>query len=253
MPVKSFMGMAPNLPQALGSAHDCFCGAVRFLWNQRSPHAILGKHGRRTLKKTSEVRSLVPQEVRRRANHKSEVVFCEKATGVAQFRAELSAYESFNVERIAGLLAMHCLVRGRDPEDFAVLVPAERALVERLVSRARDLLEEGRAIPGPAALSRRQKEVLQSVLRNRANKEIASQLNITVRTVKFHISSLLCKFGVDNRIELAGRAAGLLRVNFPGGADAASPADTHEPLERELLRVDQRPGFARVAGRALPA
>jgi len=50
---------------------------------------------------------------------------------------------------------------------------------------------------------------------NRANKEIASELNITVRTVKFHISSLFTKFGVDNRAELARRAAGLLRVDNP--------------------------------------
>lgn len=54
-------------------------------------------------------------------------------------------------------------------------------------------------------------KILLSVIRNRANKEIASTLNITVRTVKFHISSLLNKFGVDNRVELARRAANFLK------------------------------------------
>ena len=48
------------------------------------------------------------------------------------------------------------------------------------------------------------------MIRNQANKEIASRLNITVRTVKFHISSLLNKFGVENRMELARRATGLM-------------------------------------------
>ena len=68
---------------------------------------------------------------------------------------------------------------------------------------------------GPAPLSPRQSEILRSVICNRANKEIASKLNITVRTVKFHISSLLNKFGVDNRTDLARRAAGLLRPPPP--------------------------------------
>ncbi len=143
-------------------------------------------------------------------------VFCEKSTGIAQFRAEANEDPNSTVERIAGLLAMQCLVRGHDPDDFVVLVPAEGNLVGRFLSRAKELLEEGRAVSRPTSLSPRQSEILLSVIRNRANKEIASKLNITVRTVKFHISSLLNKFGVDNRAELARRAAGFLR---PGAAD----------------------------------
>jgi DNA-binding CsgD family transcriptional regulator len=112
---------------------------------------------------------------------------------------------------MASLLAMQCLVRGSEPTDFAILVPAENTLASRLASRAKELLEEGRAIANPDSLSPRQKEILQAVICNKANKEIASKFNITVRTVKFHISSLLCKFGVENRTELARRASGFLR------------------------------------------
>ncbi len=112
---------------------------------------------------------------------------------------------------MAGLLAMQCLVRGSDPDDFEILVAAERTFSSRLQSRAKELLEEGRAVTSPSCLSPRQQEILHSVIRNQANKEIASKLNITVRTVKFHISSLLSRFGVDNRAELARRAAGFLR------------------------------------------
>lgn len=36
-----------------------------------------------------------------------------------------------------------------------------------------------------------------------ANKEIANSLNLSERTVKFHISSLLAKFCVRGRIDLA--------------------------------------------------
>jgi DNA-binding NarL/FixJ family response regulator len=53
-----------------------------------------------------------------------------------------------------------------------------------------------------ADLSRREREVLDSLLENLANKEIASRLNISERTVKFHVSNLLNKFGVRRRADL---------------------------------------------------
>lgn len=54
----------------------------------------------------------------------------------------------------------------------------------------------------PASLSRREREVLESLLQNLSNKEIASQLNISERTVKFHVSNLLQKHGVRRRADL---------------------------------------------------
>ena len=53
-----------------------------------------------------------------------------------------------------------------------------------------------------AELSRREQEVLNLLLENLANKEIASKLNISERTVKFHVSNLLGKFGVRRRADL---------------------------------------------------
>lgn len=53
-----------------------------------------------------------------------------------------------------------------------------------------------------AELSRREQEVLDSLLENLANKEIATKLNISERTVKFHVSNLLSKFGVRRRADL---------------------------------------------------
>lgn len=53
-----------------------------------------------------------------------------------------------------------------------------------------------------ANLSRREQEVLDSLLENLSNKEIASKLNIAERTVKFHVSNLLTKFGVRRRADL---------------------------------------------------
>jgi DNA-binding NarL/FixJ family response regulator len=63
---------------------------------------------------------------------------------------------------------------------------------------------QGRRLRGdaPCELSRREQEVLSSLLENLANKEVASRLNISERTVKFHVSNLLAKFGVRRRADL---------------------------------------------------
>jgi DNA-binding CsgD family transcriptional regulator len=174
----------------------------------------------------------------------SHFVFCDKTTGIAQFRAESAPDRNSTVERIAGMLAMQCLVRGHDPEDFVILVPAEEHMVGRFLSRAKELLEEGRAASKPTALSPRQSEILLSVIRNRANKEIASKLNITVRTVKFHISSLLNKFGVDNRAELARRAASFLKPDAVDDEGLAfrAPLPLNEHRHLRPMAVDSNPG-----------
>ena len=164
------------------------------------------------MKRVRAFPKLVPQRRKHEPDPPNVFVFCEKSTGAARFHAESNSDPNYIIERMAGLLAVQCLVRGSDPTDFAILVPAATTLGNRLVSRAKELLKQGREAAGPSTLSPRQKEILQSVMCNRANKEIASELNITVRTVKFHISSLFTKFGVDNRAELARRAAGLMRV-----------------------------------------
>ena len=54
----------------------------------------------------------------------------------------------------------------------------------------------------PTELSRREQEVLASLLENLANKEVAERLHISERTVKFHVSNLLAKFGVRRRADL---------------------------------------------------
>ncbi len=51
-------------------------------------------------------------------------------------------------------------------------------------------------------LSRRQQEVLDLVVAGKCNKEIASQLFVTERTAKYHVSLLMRLFGVSSRIEL---------------------------------------------------
>jgi DNA-binding NarL/FixJ family response regulator len=57
-------------------------------------------------------------------------------------------------------------------------------------------------VDSPNELSRREQEVLTGLLENLANKEVADRLHISERTVKFHVSNLLAKFGVRRRADL---------------------------------------------------
>lgn len=54
----------------------------------------------------------------------------------------------------------------------------------------------------PTSLSRREQDVLDALLQNLSNKEIASRLDIAERTVKFHVSNLLVKFRVQRRADV---------------------------------------------------
>lgn len=50
-------------------------------------------------------------------------------------------------------------------------------------------------------LTPRESEVLKLIAKGMPNREIASELYISERTVKFHVSSLLAKLGAENRTE----------------------------------------------------
>jgi DNA-binding NarL/FixJ family response regulator len=67
------------------------------------------------------------------------------------------------------------------------------------------------AATGPAApprqpiepLTTREEQVLLAVARGRTNAEIAAEMHITLSTVKTHVTSLMLKLGVRNRVEIA--------------------------------------------------
>lgn len=52
-------------------------------------------------------------------------------------------------------------------------------------------------------LTLREREVLQLIVNGLSNKEIAGKLNITLRTVKAHVSSILMKLNVNDRTQAA--------------------------------------------------
>jgi DNA-binding NarL/FixJ family response regulator len=52
-------------------------------------------------------------------------------------------------------------------------------------------------------LTRRECDVLLLICRGMANKEIARELNVTVKTVEYHVTHILGKLGARSRTEAA--------------------------------------------------
>jgi DNA-binding NarL/FixJ family response regulator len=61
------------------------------------------------------------------------------------------------------------------------------------------LLQHVREAPAP--LTRREEDVLRLVARGLSNRDIATNLFVSERTAKFHVSSILSKLGASNRTE----------------------------------------------------
>jgi DNA-binding NarL/FixJ family response regulator len=151
----------------------------------------------------------------------SVYLFYEKTTGTAHFQVEAGPDGELPVDHAAGLLAMHCMVRGQCPSDYLIMVPAASENLCDLSEKAQKLLAAGHNVKASVKLTRREEEVLDGIFRSLANKEIARELNISERTVKFHISSLLSKFKVSSRMELMREA---LQAMKPLPAAVGSPA-----------------------------
>lgn len=75
-------------------------------------------------------------------------------------------------------------------------------------------------------LTEREEQILATVARGRTNSEIADEHQITLSTVKTHISSLMTKLGARNRVEVAIWAYETNRVSDQFGHINARNADT---------------------------
>ncbi|HWZ46050.1 MAG TPA: response regulator transcription factor [Candidatus Saccharimonadales bacterium] len=121
--------------------------------------------------------------------------------------------EKFDKTSAFGLLQMGAKGLMRYPETRSQLPQALRAVatggfwVPRtlLSSFVDSILKTGikkRGSNWTTRLSQREAQVLELLLDNQSNKEIAVELNISERTVKFHVSNVLTKFGVHRRADL---------------------------------------------------
>jgi DNA-binding NarL/FixJ family response regulator len=76
------------------------------------------------------------------------------------------------------------------------------SLLEPVVaSRLIDQIARGLPSDLPEPLTEREMEVLHLLAQGKTNKEIAAELVVTERTVKFHVSSILRKLNASNRTE----------------------------------------------------
>ncbi len=180
-------------------------------------------------------------------------IFLDKQTGTPRFEVKAGADGRLPIDQAVYLLAMHCLVRGQAPKDFEVMVSADKDLIGSLAPRAKKLIHTCLGSAAPVPLSSRQQEVLRGVLQNLTNKEIAAKLNLTERTVKFHMSSLLQKFEVGGRVSLMQKTAYMLsaegnprkdahHVTSGAGERHAGPDRTNFDLKPLRLVASERSG-----------
>jgi DNA-binding NarL/FixJ family response regulator len=98
-----------------------------------------------------------------------------------------------------------------DANAAEILAAIEAVAAGLTVLRSEDMdlllphrIEDPAALPGEA-LSAREMEVLSMLAEGLANKEIATRLQISEYTVKFHVSSILAKLGASSRGEAVMR------------------------------------------------
>ena len=85
-------------------------------------------------------------------------------------------------------------------EGDALIAPA---ITTRLLARFVETATSSTPAQPLSPLTEREEEVLVTVATGRTNAEIASELHISLSTVKFHLASLMTKIGARNRVEIA--------------------------------------------------
>lgn len=118
--------------------------------------------------------------------------------------------------------AIGYLLKDTEADELRRAIRAAAAGQVQLSPKAAErLMREIRVPESPEKLTSRETEVLRLLAEGRANKEIASGLNVSETTVKTHVSNILMKLGVPSRTQAALYAVriGLIAGNQPGDSN----------------------------------
>jgi len=184
--------------------------------------------------------------------HPRTFIFFDKKSGLRRFEVRANRDGSLPVDHTTSLIAVYCMLHGQVPDEFGVVVATEEDLLDGLGKCADKLIRDCKIFQSPVVLSRRQKEVLRELLKELSNKEIAWKMHLSVRTVKFHMSALLEKFGVSDRISLARKANDLISAGWISTeSDTPRIVSEMEPLngQRGVDRWTHAYGLERRSGR----
>jgi two-component system, NarL family, response regulator LiaR len=100
--------------------------------------------------------------------------------------------------------AIGYLLKDTDSDELSrAIKAAAEGRVHLAPEAAARLMREVRSPENPDALTDREAEVLRLLARGKANKQIASGLYVSEKTVKAHVSSILMKLGVQSRTQAA--------------------------------------------------
>ncbi|MFC2058671.1 response regulator [Chloroflexota bacterium] len=115
--------------------------------------------------------------------------------------------------------------RGRDVVDAVRAVRAGESvlhpsIISMLLKRAMGMLDENVRLKEEENLTDREIEVLRLAARGMSNKEIATELSTSVRTVKAHISNIFSKMNVASRTEAILKAVRDGRLDLDGVTDS---------------------------------
>jgi DNA-binding NarL/FixJ family response regulator len=104
------------------------------------------------------------------------------------------------------------------------------SIAGRLKARRTKIIPGSVVVPKPPSLTRREKEVLELIARGQPNKQIASNLGVSIKTVEKHRQAVMDKLGIHD-------IAGLTRYALSKGM-LPSPAT---PQQQELPLAEPRP------------
>src|SRR5215207_1099560 len=159
------------------------------------------------------------QVVGEAANGQEAVAMARELKPEVEVIALTSVLEDASVTGAIKAGAIGYLLKDTDAEELhRAIRGASEGRVQLAPEAAARLMREVRAPESAEALTERESEVLKLLARGGSNKQIATSLFLSEKTVKAHVSSILMKLGVRSRTQAALHAvrSGLVSIEELG-------------------------------------